>query len=432
LLRKTNKQSDYGFLLKNSRRLINVAFPAKANKMIETHDNKLFERNITLNYIISSVSWGRFFIPILALFYIASKVSLEQFTIIMAVFSLATLVFEIPTGVIADLLGKKNTLLLSRAMYIIEIFLIAFFNGFWIFLVAKIISGIGVSLSSGTNQAIVYDSLKKIKRENEHKKISGIANTVSKISMSFVFIIGAYLFTLNPKLPAYVSLPFMVLAFVLTFFMTEPYKPEKKFTMKNSLEHLKQGLTYFKGNYYLKYLAMLTLLVGATISMMLSLSSKYFELILIPITLIGVVSFVTTLISAYTAKKASYFEEKIGEKNSMYIILVLTCISIFLMSFMLPYLGLLFFAFIPFVQGFYEVIIGDYVNRHIDTAHRATMLSINNMFDNIGIFVLFPIIGILNKQYSMQISLLAFSIFIFVFCIFLIVFYRNAAHGKPT
>ena len=60
--------------------------------------------------------WGRFFIPVLALFYIASQVSLEQFTIIMAVFAFSTLILEIPTGVIADLLGKRKTLLISRLM----------------------------------------------------------------------------------------------------------------------------------------------------------------------------------------------------------------------------------------------------------------------------------------------------------------------------
>ena len=83
------------------------------------NNKQYFERNIKLNYIIGSLMWGRFFIPILALFYIASQVTLEQFTIIMAVFAFSTFVLEIPTGVIADLLGKKKALLISRAMYVI-------------------------------------------------------------------------------------------------------------------------------------------------------------------------------------------------------------------------------------------------------------------------------------------------------------------------
>src|SRR3989344_1852202 len=351
------------------------------------NNKQYFERNIKLNYIIGSLMWGRFFIPILALFYIASQVTLEQFTIIMAVFAFSTFVLEIPTGVIADLLGKKKALLISRAMYVIEIILIAFFNGFWIFLVAKIISGIGVSFGSGTNSALLYDSLKRLEREKEHKKISGLANTISKISMAIVFIIGAYLFSLNYKLPAIASLPLIILGFILTFFLKEPYQSKTKINFKNSLSHMKKGLVLFKNNYNLKYLAFFTFLIGSTISMMLSLSSKYFEAILI-------------------------------------------FISIFLMSFIAPYIGLLFFLIIAFVQGFYEVIIGDYVNRHVESSHRATMLSINNMFDNIGITLLFPLIGYLNKAYSLKISLLSFSIFILVCSLFIIFYYKNNHNHK--
>ena len=369
--------------------------------------------------------WGRFFIPVLALFYIASQVNLEQFTIIMAVFAFSTFILEIPTGVIADLLGKKKALLISRFLYVIEIILIAFFNGFWVFLIAKIISGIGVSFSSGTNQALLYDSLKKLNREEEHKKISGKANFISKISMAFVFIIGAYLFSINSKLPAIASLPLITLGFLLTFFIKEPYISKKKLNWKNSWLHLKRGLRYFTKNRYLKYFAAFTLVIGATISMILSLSSAYFEIIIIPIYLIGIISFVSNLLSAYTAKKAHFFEEKIQEKNSLFLILIITFISILGMSFAIPHYGLIFFLLIPFVAGFYEVILGDYVNRHAETSHRATMLSINNMFDNIGITILFPLLGYLTKSRNMQFSLFFFSLFLFLSGLLLMVFYKT-------
>jgi len=391
-------------------------------------DTKYFERNITLNYIIGALMWGRFFIPVLALFYIASQVTLEQFTIIMAAFSLTTLILEIPTGVMADLLGKKNTLLIARAMYVIELILVAFGNGFWVFLVAKIISGIGVSMSSGTSSALLYDSLKKLGREKEHKYISGLANTIAKVSMAFVFIVGAFLFNIHYKLPALISIPLVSVGFLLTFFLTEPYPAIKKFTLANSLNHMQERLAIFKVNYYLKYLAFFTFLIGSTISILLGLSSKYFEAILIPIYLIGIISFVMNMIAAYSAKKAHAIEERLGEKQSIYLISIVTIISVMFVAFLLPYLGVLFFLFLAFVQGFYEVIVGDYVNQHIHSTHRATMLSINNMFDNIGIALLFPAIGYIGKAYSFQTALYVFGIFVFLTGLFLFILYRN---GKP-
>jgi len=379
---------------------------------INSKERKAYERNISLSYIIGSLMWGRFFVPFLALFYIASKVSLEQFAIIMGVFSLSTLLFEIPTGVLADLFGKKNTLLLSRFMFIIEIVLIAFYNGFWVFLIAKVISGIGVSLSSGTNQAFLFDTLKRLKRQNEHKKISGMLSFITYVSMAFVFIVGALLFTIDPKLPAIASLPLILLGFLLTLFLKEPYKPKKRINLRNYLIHLNEGITYFFRHKYLKYLASLTLLVGTAISIMLSLSSVYFEKILIPVGFIGILSFVGAMLSAFSAKKAHKFEEILGEKKSFLFIQVFITLSILLMALIIPYYGIIFFLIIPLTQGFYEVVLGDYVNRHISTSHRATMLSINNMFDNIGIFILFPIIGYLIKFYSLSFSYLTFGIFL--------------------
>ncbi|MBI3334433.1 MFS transporter [Candidatus Pacearchaeota archaeon] len=385
---------------------------------------RLFERNITLQYVIGSLMWGRFFIPVLALFYIASQVSLEQFAIIMAVFALSTLVLEIPTGVLADLLGRKKTLLISRFMYIIEIVILAFFNGFWPFLIAKIISGIGVSMSSGTGSALLYDTLKRLRRTDEHKKIAGTALFISSISMAFVFIVGAYLFSLNPKLPAYASLPLIIIGFLLTFFLKEPYEPHVSLSMRSSLHHLKKSIQYFMQKPYLRYLAFFTLAVGATTSMLLSLSSAYFTAVAIPFGALGIVSFIFTMASAYSAKWAHVFEERFGEMRSLVFTQILLIISVALLALMLPYWGALFFLGVSLVQGFFGIVTGDYVNRHITTSHRATMISINNMFDNIGIAVLFPLLGYAIKVYSTGTALALYTGFLIVYCICL-AFYRR-------
>lgn len=343
----------------------------------------------------------------------------------MAVFSLTIIVLEIPTGVLADLLGKKNTLLLSRAMYIIEIFLIAFYNGFWVFLIAKIISGIGVSLGSGTNSAFLYDTLKRLNREKDHKKIRGNLASLTSVSMAFVFIIGAYLFSINPKLPAIVSLPLIALGFILTFFLKEPYAPSKSLTLANSWLHLKESLRYFQYHKYLQYLAFFSFPVTAAVGMMLSLSSAYFVLIKIPIGLIGIVAFCSSMVNALSSKKAHVLEEKWGEKRSVFIIQMCITLTIFLMSLVLPWWGLLFYFLIPLTQGFYEVTLEDYVNKHIETSHRATMLSINNMFKNAGTTVLFPLLGIGIKLYSMNVAFLTFGAFLAVYFIVLFIFSRN-------
>jgi MFS family permease len=383
------------------------------------------KRNVPIFYFTSALMWGRFFIPVLALFYIASKVTLAQFSLIMGIFSLSIFLLEVPTGVIADLLGKKKTLLLSRFCYIIEIILIAFFNGFWVFLIAKIISGIGVSLSSGTGSAMLFDTLKKQKRVNQHKRISGSISMVSNISMAFVFIIGAYLFSIDPKLPAIVSLPFIILGFLLTFFLEEPYKPNKIFNVKNYFKHLKEGFIYFNKSPYIKYIALLSLFVSAAISISLSMSSVYFEKILIPVSFIGVLAFVAAMITAFSSKKAHELENFFGEKKSLILIQISAVVALFLIALLIPYYGYLLYLIIPFISGFSGVILGDYINHHIQSSHRSTILSINGMFSNFGIFVLFPLIGFIEKGYGFSNSFLIFGLIVLIGLIILNLFSRK-------
>src|SRR3990167_1689695 len=131
-----------------------------------------------------------------------------------------------------------------------------------LFFIAKIISGLGVSLGSGTNEALIYDTLKKQNREKEHKRIYGALRTVTNVSMAIVFITGSFLFSIDSKLPAIISLPVITLGFFLTFFLEEPYKNNKKLNIKNYIRHFKEGLIYFNENKYVKYLALLSLPVA--------------------------------------------------------------------------------------------------------------------------------------------------------------------------
>lgn len=356
------------------------------------------KNNIPLMYVIGSLMWGRFFIPVLALFYIASQVTLAQFALIMSIFSLSILILEIPTGALGDLFGKKNTLLISRFMYIIEVFLIAFFNGFWVFLVAKIISGVGVSLSSGTSSAMLFDTLKKQKRESQYKKISGSIGVITNVSMAVIFVIGAFLFSISSKLPAIMSLPFIISGFILTFFLEEPYKSKKKLTLKNHWVHMKESISFFKKSDAVKYISFLTFFASAAISISLSMSSAYFEKILIPISYIGALAFVASLLTAYTSKKADKWESSLKEKKSIFGIQLLLVLGLLLMSLMMQYIGYLFYLIIPFASGFEGVILGNYIHNHLPTSHRATILSVNNMFANIGIFLFFPLVGYIAEK----------------------------------
>ncbi len=387
------KQQTHTFIYENNTQ--------KKKMKTQTPNKKFLERNILLNYIIGGLMWGRFYIPVLALFYIANQVPLKQFSIIMSAFLLTTIIFEVPSGVIADLLGYKKTLIIARTLYIIEILIISFSHGFWPFLIGKIISGIGVSLSSGTNQAFLFNTLKRLKRTKEHKKISGNAFAIMMFSQAIFFVFGAFLFKINPKLPAYASIPTLGTGLLLSFLLVEPYNNKISMTFKNSMKHLGEGLRLFKKNKYLIYLLIFSLGISVFHSIGLSMSSEYLKQISIPIAIIGFISFIFSALMAISSKKANALEKKLGEKKSFIIIQITALISVFGMMLMIPYYGLLLYLPLSFVVGFSSILINHYMNEHVTTKHRATMLSIKNLTNSIGPAIMFPVFGWISEQWGM-------------------------------
>lgn len=388
------------------------------------------KRNIRLAYITAVLGWGRFYIPVLALFYIASLVSVEQFTIIMGVFSLTILLLELPSGVFSDIVGRKKTLIIASACFLIEIVIISFFNGFWPFLIAKIISGVAVSLMSGTSSALLFETLKRLKRIDEHKKILGKVQMAASISSAIVFIIGGVLFQIHYKLPAYASLPFAVATLVAMFFFIEPYPFFGKVKRVHSITHLKEGVSLFLKKFDLKFLFIYYLPVVAVCVMMLNFSSLYFELVNVPLYLIGVVAFVSSLIMAVSSRKAEAIDSLFGEKMSLAIAQIVLMFSLFFLGLLIPYWGVAFFMCIPLVLGFVQVSVSHRLNVLVSPRHRATMLSINNLGSHFGVFAFFPLAGLIAQSLSMSFAVY-FLLFILVIGVVVLCVFKNR-HASTT
>jgi MFS family permease len=386
--------------------------------------------NVPLMYAIACLMWSRFFIPVLALFYIASQVPLEQFAIIMSAFGLANFLLEIPTGVVADLIGKKKTLMIGRSLYIVEVAILAFSNGFLPFLTAKIISGMAVSFVSGANEALLFDTLKKQNKVKEHKRVSGIMFALANITMAFVFITGAYLFTINPKLPAIASLPPLIIGLVLTFLLVEPYESRKKANFRNAWIHFKEGMRFAATHKIVRYIILFAMIGYATIDLATSISSAYLEAIQIPIASIGIVAFAYSMLVAGVSRKTHALEHAIGDKKSILLIQILQIASFLLMSLIMPVYGVAFYLLFGIGTGFFFVLMNHYINVHIDTAHRATIISIKHMAAQLCVFLVWPAFGFITKKASLGTAYFYYGIFLLFYSALLYLFSRNIKVGE--
>lgn len=143
--------------------------------------------------VLGSLSLTGAWIAILS----ARGYSLVQIGIVETVFHMTSLIFEIPSGVFADVFGRKKMLIVSTIMRMTGNVIMILSNN--LFMVCMSISFIALSynFSSGSDEALAYDSLKLARMESQFEKyesnkliIYRICSGISTLCAGFAITIG--------------------------------------------------------------------------------------------------------------------------------------------------------------------------------------------------------------------------------------------------
>lgn len=110
----------------------------------------------------------RFFDAFLLLFFIETGISYSQIGMLYAAREIVINVFEIPSGILADTYGRKNSLLAAFTAYVISFIVFYFSMKFSWLLVAMTLYGVGEAFRSGTHKGMIMDYL-KLNQWSEHK-----------------------------------------------------------------------------------------------------------------------------------------------------------------------------------------------------------------------------------------------------------------------
>ncbi|MCD6366695.1 MAG: MFS transporter [Bacteroidales bacterium] len=110
----------------------------------------------------------KFFAPFFLLFLKSKDISFLDIGVLYAIRETVIYLTEIPSGMLADAMGRKKTMVTSFGFYIISFLLFYFFSGFWLFALAMLLFAFGDSFRTGTHKAMIFEYL-KIKGWEQHK-----------------------------------------------------------------------------------------------------------------------------------------------------------------------------------------------------------------------------------------------------------------------
>ena len=353
--------------------------------------------------------------PTIVLFFQENGLALFDIMLLQAIYSVTIALLEIPSGYVADVLGRKNSMVIGTFFGLLGIIVYAFSFGFWGFLPAALCLGIGQSFVSGSDTALMYDSLLELKREKEFIKLEGRTISMGNFAEAVAFIIGGFLAEITLRTPFYYQIAIAAAGFITALSLTEPKVHRLADGKTKPWKNIKNIIRFsLHENKTLRYFILYSAIIGCTTLTMAWFVQPYYKLLNIKVVYFGIIGAILNLAVAIPSYYAHVIEQKVKTKTLLiaFLILLMSCsvfISLYISLWSL-FILLLFYV----VRGVATPVLRDYMNRHIPSEMRATVMSIRSFIIRLLFAITSPILGYVADIYSLEQALLLSAILFFV------------------
>jgi len=354
------------------------------------------EDNINKMYLLKAVKWFMILMPIIVLFFEKHGLSLTQIMILQATYSFTVALFEIPSGFFADIYGRRLSLFFGSILTFLGYLIFSFYSGFNEFFIAEIFLGIGGSLISGADSALIYDTLLELKKDEDYTKIEGKNYGIGNVSEGLAGVLGGFLAVSSLELPVYIQTFVLFFSIPLSYSLVEPkssYKLAKSF--KSILLVVKE--TFFQKNKLKWYILYSSAMGIGTLSIAWFVQPFLME-IDTPLIYYGIIWASLNIITGITSYYSYIFDKG---KVLIYISLSML-ISFILLGFNISIYGFIFIVLIYLMRGIITPNLRNLININSTSERRATVLSLRSFVIRISFALIAPILGYITDVYEIS------------------------------
>lgn len=374
-----------------------------------------YRKNIFFFKLTSILQW--FYVPVGVWVLIwRSHLSWSQIGLVTSVGLLVSLLLELPTGALADLWGRKNTVLFGRFIGVVGFFILTFATTFWMFVLGNAIYLANWSFETGALSALLFDSLKENKRtEKEYQKVEADTFFWCTIGLAIASAIGGYLYTIHPQLPYFITSLVAVGAFFTALGLEEPAFDTIKINLKVYIRHNWQGFLHIFRNKKIRAISFFSILINLVtyIGLWYLYEPRLVEAGF-PARWLGLLVAGTYLMRAFGTKLIPLVL-KLGD-NKIPIFLTLFQVISSALSFFENRFGAVGSVYLrKMSDGFRMPILNRIQNVELESKYRATSLSAISLLSNLFISAAGPLVGYLIEHGSVSRTLGYFSLIGLIF-----------------
>ncbi len=379
------------------------------------------ERKIIRTYLLisslftlsASLIWG-----INTLFLLSSGLNIFQVFLVNGIYTASMALFEIPTGVVADTLGRRTSFLASAVVLLLGtlgyVFAAQVEQNLGLFIFMSVVLGISFTFYSGAVEAWVVDALHTVNKNYDLEGVFSKGAGVSAIAMLVGTVSGGLLGTINLRIPYVVRASIVLIVFfiALAYMKDIGYEP-KTVTRKTVLPEMKKiwdkSIQYGVKQASINRLMRLSLLFGTFMMWGWYAWQPYFlELYGDPsaVWVAGLISAAISLAMA-VASFAVPTVVKRFKKRSAYLKMVYGIMAILI--FMVGISGSFFIAvpayiLFAFFMGLSGPVKQTYFHRLVPSEERATVVSFDSLVASAGGVAGQPVLGYLSNTVGIGVS----------------------------
>ena len=352
----------------------------------------------------------RLYAPIAIIYF--AKVT-GSYALGMSIFSIVMLssaLFEVPTGIFSDYIGRKKTVILGSIASIMCIALYAIGGSYWMLFFGALLEGVSRSFYSGNNEALLYESLSDVGKHHEYHVHYGKTNSMFQVASAASALAGGFIATWSFAFLMWLSVIPQILGLFLSFQIIEPQKRQGS---DNIYSHLGESIAHFIKNKKLRVLSLTSILGHATGEASYQFQAAFFNT-LWPLWAVGLARAISSIAAAISFYTAGKFINKFKE------IPVLIFGNLFGRLFNL--IALFFVSIVsPILLSLSSLLFGtitaareNLFQKEFTQGQRATMASLNSLASNIFLAIFSLGIGLLADRIGGANALIIINIIQFI------------------
>ena len=358
---------------------------------------------------------ARFYYPVFAILFLDFGLTLEQFAILNVLWAVTIVLAEVPSGVLADVLGRRVMVLAAAVLMVLEMSLLLFVplgNNLLLFLVFclnRICSGLAEAAASGADEALAYDSLKEVGLESQWPTVLERLTRYMAMGFFLAMVLGALVYDPERlqsmahwvgwevsltqedvlRLPILLTFGTSLIALVCALRMREVGSTDAVeqtgSLLREAIQSVMAAARWTLGHRFVLFVILGGLLVDSVARQFVIIGTEYYRLIEIPIYLFGWIAAGMSLLGILYARLGKHMATRLSPLRNFLLLSITLLVGLLGIAWVLPVWGVLFVPLVFAMMTLVGFLQSYYINQHVESRWRATVLSFRGLALNLGL-----------------------------------------------